>query len=104
MMSGMSDLLVAIIKLAAVQVRFGLDSMEVASLSIGQMVDRSDVETDKPAQPSIHAEIDAAARAIKAKLLGGRAGGFRNMLQLNFPDDEIRAIAEAALSAARRVK
>jgi hypothetical protein len=100
----MSELLVAIIKLAAVQVRFGLVAMEVASLSIGQMVDRSDVATDKPAQPSIDAAIDAAARAIKAKLLRGRDGGFRNILQLNFPDDEIRAMAEAALTAARLVK
>jgi hypothetical protein len=52
---------------------------------------------------SFDADIDAAAGAIKAKLLCGRDGGFRNMLQLNFPDDEIRAMAEAALTAARRV-
>jgi hypothetical protein len=104
MTAAMSDLLVAIIKLAAVQVRFGLVAMEVAALSIGRTVDRSDIEIDKPAQPSIDAEIDAAARAIKAKLIGRRDGGFRNMLQLNFPDDEIRVMAEAALTAARRVK
>lgn len=104
MMSAVSDLLLAAIKLAAVQVRFGLIAAEVAAMSFGQMADRSGVETEKPPQPFSDDQIDAAARVIKDKLLGGRDGGFRGMLHLTFPDDEILAMAEAALSAARAVK
>jgi hypothetical protein len=104
MTSAASDLFVAAIKLAAVQVRFGLIAAEVAALSFGQMTDRSEVEAEKPGQPFSDAEIDAAARVIKDKLLGRRDGGFRNLLRLNFPDDEILAMAEAALSAARAAK
>jgi hypothetical protein len=72
----MSDPLVAIIKLAAVQVRFGLVrfglvAMEVSLLSIGQMVDRSDVENDKPAQPSIDAET--VSLLVTKQTCGARA-------------------------------
>jgi hypothetical protein len=35
-------------------------------------------------------------------LLGGKEGGFQNLLRINFPDNEIRAMAEAALKAARQ--
>jgi hypothetical protein len=104
MSSAVSDLLVVAIKLAAVQMRFGLIAAEVAALSFGQMTDRSEVGAEKRPQPFNDAEIDAAARVINDKLLGRRDGGFQNLLRLNFPDDEILAMAEAALSAARAAK
>jgi hypothetical protein len=86
------------------QVRFGLIAAEVAALSFRQMTDRSEVEAEKPGQPFSDAEIDVAAQVIKDKLLGRRDGGLRNVLRLNFPDDEILAMAEAALPAARAAK
>ena len=104
MTSEASDLLIMAIKLAAVQMRFGLIVMEFTALSLGQIADRSEVETESAPQSLSDAEIDAAARVIKDKLLGGRDGGFRNMLHLNFPDREILEMAEAALSAARSAK
>jgi hypothetical protein len=96
-----SDLLVMAIRLAAVQMRFGLIVMEVTALSLGQIADRSEIETESVPRSLSDAEIDAAARVIKDKLLGGRDGGFRSMLHLTFPDHEILEMAEAALSAAR---
>ena len=95
-----SELFVAIIKLAELQARYGLVTAEVAALRVGQILK----EASEPFPPSLEAEIDAAARAIKAKLLGGRDIGFQNLLQINFPDDEIRAMAEAAFMAARQVE
>jgi hypothetical protein len=104
MTSAVSELLVAVIKLAALQARFDLLAIEVAALSVGQMLKPSHAENSEPAHRSFDAEVDAAARAIKIKLLGGREAGFRNMLQINFPDDEIHAMAQAALMAARRAE
>jgi hypothetical protein len=106
MTSPASELFIAIVKLATEQLRFGLVAAEIAASGARQMAGASVSEVvDAAVRPpsSFDAEIDAAAGAIKAKLLGGRDGGFRNMLHLNFPDDEIRAMAEAALTAARRV-
>jgi hypothetical protein len=99
-----SELFVALTKLATLQARFGLVATEVAALSIGQMLKPSTVGAGEPFPLSSDAEVDAAARAIKAKLLGGRDIGFQNMLRINFPDDEIRAMAEGALMAARRAE
>jgi hypothetical protein len=99
-----SDLLVMAIKLAAVQMRFGLIVMEVTALSLGQIADRSEIETESVPQSLSDAEIDPAARVIKDKLLGGRDGGFRSMLHLTYPDREILEMAEAALSTARSAK
>ena len=83
-------------------VRFGLLAVEVAS--IVQMPNSSQAEGNEPGNNPSDAEVDAAARAIKAKLLGNRETGFRNVLQINFPDDDIRAMAEAALTAAHRAR
>jgi hypothetical protein len=104
MTSAVSELLLAIIKLAALQVRFGLLAVEVAALSFGQMSKPLPAKDGELARRSFDAEVEAAARAIKAQLLGGKEGGFQNMLRINFPDDEIRAMAEAALLAARQVE
>jgi hypothetical protein len=92
------------VKLAAEQLRFGLVAAEIAASQAGEMAGASATEVAHAAvqtPPSFDAEVEGAARAIKVKMLGGRDGGFRNMLQLNFPDGAIRAMAEAALSAAR---
>jgi hypothetical protein len=103
-MTSVSELLVAIIKLAALQARFGLLTVEVAALGVGQMPKPPHTDDSDPSNRSFDAQVDTAARAVKAKLLGGREAGFRNMLQINFPDDEIRAMAEAALTAACRAR
>jgi hypothetical protein len=99
-----SELFVAIIKLAELQARYGLVTAEVTALRVGQILKESNAEASEPFPVSLEAEIDAAARAIKAKLLGGRDIGFQNTLRINFPDDEIRAMAEAALMAARHAE
>jgi hypothetical protein len=100
MTSFMSELLVAIDELAALQVRFGLLAVGVAAMSVERMLAPPHPESGEPARP-FDAQVDAAARVIKAKLLGCRDGGFQNMLRINLPDDEIRAMADAALTAAR---
>jgi hypothetical protein len=48
--------------------------------------------------------LDAATQVLKSKLLAGREAGFRNVLRVNFPDDEVKAMAEAILVAAHRVR
>jgi hypothetical protein len=101
MTSAVSELLVAIIKLAALQVRFGLLAVEVAALGFEQIPKPHPAE-ESEVVPSFDAEVEVAARALKARLLDGKEGGFQNMLRINFPDDEIRARAEAALTAARQ--
>jgi hypothetical protein len=102
MTSALSELLVAIIKLAALQVRFGLLAAEVAALGFEQITKPHPAEESEVAPRSFDAEVEAAARAIKARLLGGKEGGFQNLLRINVPDNEIRAMAEAALKAARQ--
>src|SRR5665213_2791744 len=98
MTSAVSELLVAIIKLAALQVRRGLLAVEVAALSFEQIPKPLPAKDGELAHRSFDAEVEAAARAIKARLLGGKEGWFQNMLRINFPDDEIYAMAEAALT------
>jgi hypothetical protein len=101
MTSAVSELLVAIIKLAALQVRFGLLAVEVAALNFEQIPEPLPAKESEVGYRSFDAEVEAAATVIKARLMGGKEGGFQNILRINFPDDEIRAMAEAALTAAR---
>jgi len=68
-----SELFVAMIKCAALQAHFGLLAVEAAALSFEQIPNPPPV---KDAHRSFDAEIEAAARAIKA-LLGGKEGGFQ---------------------------
>jgi hypothetical protein len=79
-----SELSVAIIKLAELQARFGLVTAEVAALRVGQILKESNAEASEPF-PLSFAEVDAAARVIEAKLLGGRDIGFQNMLRDQLP-------------------
>jgi hypothetical protein len=107
MTSPASELFFAIVKLAAEQLRFGLVTAEIAASGDRRMASASATEVAHAAvqtPPSFDVEVEAAARVIKDKLLDRRDGGFRNLLRLNFPDDEIREMAEAALSAARAAK
>jgi hypothetical protein len=104
MTSALSELLIAIIKLSALQVRFGLLAVEVAALNFEQISKPVTATGAEVTHRSFDAEVEAGARAIKARLLGGKEGGFQNMLRINFPDDEVRAMAEAALTAARRAE
>ena len=99
-----ADLYIAFVRLAAIQVRFGLIAAEIAVIGFHQMRDPA-AATDVDLPPSVSdAELDAATQVLKGKLLAGREAGFRNLLQVNFPDDEITAMAEATLMAAHRVR
>ena len=105
MTSAVSELLVLTIRLAALQLRFGFIAAEVAGLGVRQVITaNADRAVNVPDRTSSDAEVDAAAQAIKRRLLAGRDMGFRNMLQVNFPDEEIRAIAEVALAAAAKAQ
>lgn len=97
----MSELLTSLLKLSAVPARFGLIAAD-AAVSLGKsIVASAEPSSDVPAARFTEAEIDAAARVIQVSLLTGRDLTFQNMLQINFPDATIRAMAEAALMAAR---
>lgn len=98
-----ADLCIAFVRLAAIQVRFGLVAAEIAVMGLQQMRDIPAVGDADPTPP-VSAELDAATQVLKSKLLAGREAGFRNVLQVNFPDDEIKAMAEAILVAAHRVR
>jgi hypothetical protein len=101
MTSPVSELFVAIVKIAAAQVRFVLVVGEIVALDAGQMAVASGTEVTHAAlPPSFDPEVEAAAQVNRTMLFAGRDGGFRNVLQANFPDDDIRAMAEAALAAA----
>ena len=103
MTSPVSELFVAIVKLVAAQVRFGIVVGEIVALGAGHMAVASATElTDAPLPPSFDPEVEAAAQVIRTMLFAGREGGFRNLLQANFPDNDIRVVAEAALAAARQ--
>jgi hypothetical protein len=99
-----ADLCIAFVRLAAIQVRFGLVAAEIAVIGLQQMRDIPAVGDVDPMPPVSDAELDAASQVLKSKLLAGREAGFRNVLQVNFPDDEIKAMAEAILMAAHRVR
>ena len=49
-------------------------------------------------------EIEAAAKAIEVRLIGGHELGFQCLLRVNFSDDAIRDMARAALEAARQIE
>ena len=99
--SAISELLVATVKLSALQIRIGMIAAEVAALGVGKMFAPADAgERQRPSDD----KVGAATFALKAKLLGRREIGFRNVLQINFPDDEIRAMAEAVLTAAHAAR
>jgi hypothetical protein len=104
MTSAVSELLVATIKFAALQAHFGLLAVEVTASNFEQMPKPPPAKESEVAYGSFDAEVEAAAGVIKARLLAGKEGGFQNMLRVNFPDNEIRAMAEAALTAARQVE
>jgi len=104
MPQGYADLCSALVRLSAIQVRFGLVAAEIAVIGFHQMRDPA-AATDVDLPPSVSdAELDAATQVLKGKLLAGREAGFRNVLQVNFPDDEIKAMTQAMLVAAHRVR
>ena len=90
-------ILLAAIKLSALQMRLGSVAME-AALAFGSAV-LQDREAETPLKPSGR-QIDAAARILKAKMIAGYELGFQCLLRANFSDDRIREMAKAALEAA----
>jgi hypothetical protein len=98
----MSDILKSLLKLSALPARIGLVAAD-AAVTIGKsIVEPQQAEQNHaPAARLTHAEINAAAHIIKANMTIGRDTTFLNLLELNFPEATIRAMAEAALIAAR---
>ncbi|MDE2242117.1 MAG: hypothetical protein KGK01_06640 [Bradyrhizobium sp.] len=99
----MSELLTSFLKLAAIPARFGLIVTE-AALSLGKSVVGSEPASDAGTSGVSDQETDAAAGVIRASLLTGQDINFHDMLQTKFPEATIRAMAEAALLAARNAR
>jgi hypothetical protein len=100
----MSDLLTSLLKLSAVPARLGLIAAD-AAVSLGKsIVTPEEQANDDPAVRFSEAVIDAAAQVLRVSLLTGRDLTFQNMLQINCPETTIRAMAEAALAAARHAR
>lgn len=97
----MSDILSSLLKLTAIPARFGLVAADAAVTFGKSIVEPEQPEPHVPAIRLTEAEIEAAAQTIKINMITGRDTTFLNLLQINFPDATIRAIAEAALIAAR---
>jgi hypothetical protein len=86
-------------ELALLPLRVGLAALDM--LSARHARPRSN-EANGSALTSIgEAEIEAAAVAIKSKLIRGHDVGFQDMLRTNLPDDIVLEVARAALEAAR---
>jgi hypothetical protein len=99
-----ADLCIAFVRLAAIQVRIGLVAAEAAAFGFDPMRGIPAVGEADPTPSVSHAELDAAIQVLKGNLFAGREAGFRNVVRVNFPDDEIKALAEAILVAAHRVR
>jgi len=103
----MSQLLTSLLKLSAVPARFGLITAE-AALNVGKSLVEPEPASDTRASAVSDAitdqETDAAAGVIRASLLTGQPIDFHDKLQTKFPDAAIRAMAEAALLAARNAR
>jgi hypothetical protein len=96
----LSDLVSATCKLASMQLRLNAIAVE-ATLALGR-ISSDPGEQLNPTVTDI--EVDAAARAIEAKLLDGREIGFRSLLRTNFSREAILEMARAALVAAKEVQ
>jgi hypothetical protein len=109
MMVEMSDdvvgeLLSAFFKLGALQLRLGIITTE-AMLTFGGRANQTIGALDKAMPSAIsEEEIEAAAKAIEVRLIGGHELGFQCLLRANFSDDAIRDMARAALEAARQIE
>jgi len=107
----MSELIPSFLKLAAVPVRFGLIAAEAVVSTGKSVVDPGPASNTGASRASDGAfdrvsvqEIDAAAGIIRASLLTGQPVDFHETLRTKFPDVTIRAMAEAALLAARNAR
>jgi hypothetical protein len=109
MMVEMSDdvvgeLLSDLFKLGALQLRLGIIATE-AMPTFGSKANQPMGAMDK-AMPTATSEeeIEAAARAIEARLIAGHELGFQCLLRANFSGEAIRDMARAALEAARHIE
>jgi hypothetical protein len=94
------DLLIALFRLTAFQMRLGASAAKAALVSTSG----NNSVSDEPAEPIEDEEIDAAARAIALQIMTGKDLGFQSLLRTNFSDAVIREMAVAALKAARDTK
>ncbi|MDR6306128.1 hypothetical protein GGQ85_003856 [Nitrobacter vulgaris] len=100
----MSDIFRSLLKLSAVPARFGLVAAD-AAVTVGKSIvepEQTQQNHFAPAARFTAAEINAAAQITSMTI--GRDTTFLNLLELNFPEATIRAMAEAALIAARDVR
>ena len=98
------ELLSALFKLGALQLRLGITAAE-AMLTFGGGANQP-IGALNNAMPSAisEEEIEAAARAIELRLIAGHELGFQCLLRANFSGDVIRDVARAALEAARDIE
>ena len=61
-----------------------------AAWAFGRTYDQPDAGADQPMQSISEEQIDAAARAIRLKLIGGLELGLQSLLRTNFSDGRIR--------------
>lgn len=86
----------AIINLAEAQIKLGT---LLTKALLGFKHHATEVANPQPSHFSDEA-LDNAAAVIQRELLRHKELGFASLLQTNFPPDEIRRIARAALEAA----
>jgi hypothetical protein len=96
-----SELIVALIKLAALQVRLEQSQPKRRGPSTARSFSQLALGIGQCNRRNHRREIDAAARALELKLIAGHELGFQCLLRSNFPSDVIRDMARAALEAAR---
>jgi hypothetical protein len=93
-----SNLPAVLTEFALLPLRVGLAAFDMLAVRHGRVRFN---QTNEAIPPAIgEAEIEAAAIAIKSKLIHGHDVGFQDMLRTNLPDDIILDVAKAALEAA----
>jgi len=109
MMVEMSDdvvgeLLSALFKLGALQLRLGIIATE-AMLAFGSRANQPIGALNKAMPSAIsEEEIETAALAIEVRLIASHELGFQCLLRANFSGEAIRDMARAALEAARDIE
>jgi hypothetical protein len=92
-----SDLLLAMIKLGALQARLATIAAE-AAWTFGPA--SSNIARKDAMQSISQKQIDAVSQVINRKLLDAHDLGFQCLLRINFSEEHIREMAKAALAAA----
>ena len=92
-----ADLCLALVRFAAIRIRFCVVATEIAVIGFNEMRDIPAVGEFDPTPSVSQSELDAATQVLKSKLLAGREAGFRNVLQVNFQMTRSRGRPKACL-------